>query len=111
MNWIPLTTETQLQQLIESSAAKLQAIYKHSTRCGISTMAKSRLERGLAPDNIDFYFLDLLAHRALSRKIEEVFGVQHESPQLLLIKGRVCIYHESHSGISMDELVERTAAA
>jgi len=111
MNWIQLTTEIQLQQVIDHSFERPQAIYKHSTRCALSSMAKSRLERGLPPANVDFHFLDLLANRSLSRKIEEVFGVIHESPQVLLIKNGVCVYHESHSGINMNEVLEKSAAA
>lgn len=111
MNWIPLTTETQLQQLTEQSSSVPQVIFKHSSRCAISSMAKSRLERGATPAGLDFHFLDLLTYRQLSRKIEEIFGVEHESPQLLIIKNGVCIYHESHTGINMNEVLEKAHAA
>jgi bacillithiol system protein YtxJ len=111
MNWILLTTDTQLQQIIERSAAKPQIIFKHSTRCAISSMTRNRLERNYQPVNIDFYFLDLIAHRPLSLKVAEVFNVTHESPQILLIKNGVCVYDESHTGISMDEIVEKSLAA
>jgi bacillithiol system protein YtxJ len=110
MNWIPLTTEIQLQQIIEHSSAKPQVIFKHSNRCSISSMAKNRLERNFQPAGIDFYFLDLLAHRPLSQKIAEVFKVTHESPQILLIKDGGCVFDESHTGISMDEIVEKSQA-
>ncbi len=108
MHWILLTNEIQLQQIIEHSATKPQVIFKHSTRCSISSMAKNRLERNYEPANIDFYFLDLLAHRPLSHNIAEVFNVDHESPQILLIKNGHCVYAESHTGISMEELVEKS---
>lgn len=111
MNWIVLTAETQLQEIIGHSTAKSQVIFKHSARCAISSMAKNRLERNFHPVNIDFYFLDLLAHRSLSQKIAEVFEVPHESPQLLLIKNGRCIYNESHTGINMNEVLEQSAAA
>ena len=111
MNWILLTNEAQLQEIIEKSAAKPQAIYKHSTRCATSSMVKNRLERNETPGNIDFYFLDLIAHRSLSNKIAEVFKVTHESPQLLLIKNGECVYEESHTGISMQETIEQSLAA
>jgi bacillithiol system protein YtxJ len=111
MNWILLTTDTQLQQIIERSAARPQIIFKHSTRCAISSMTKNRLERNYQPVTIDFYFLDLIAHRPLSFKVAEVFNVTHESPQILLIKNGVCVYDESHTGISMDEIVEKSLAA
>ena len=111
MNWIPLTTETQLQQIREYSTARPQVIFKHSSRCSISSMAKNRLERNAQPADIDFYFLDLLAHRQLSHKVADVFKITHESPQVLLIKNGQCVYDESHSGISMDEIMEKNAAA
>ena len=111
MNWIPLTTEAQLQELIERSASVPQVIFRHSTRCAISSMAKSRLERASPPEGPAFYFLDLIAYRPLSRKVEQVFGIEHESPQLLLIKNGACVYHESHSGINMEEIKEKANAA
>ena len=111
MSWNILTSELQLLQLIEQSEVKPQVIFKHSTRCAISSMAKNRLERKALPDGIDFYYLDLIANRPLSQKIAAVFNVEHESPQVLLIKGGRCVYTESHTGISMDELVEQSTAA
>jgi bacillithiol system protein YtxJ len=111
MHWILLTNEIQLQQIIEHSAIKPQVIFKHSTRCSISSMTKNRLERNFQPVTIDFYFLDLLAHRPLSHKIAEVFKIDHESPQILLIKNGHCLYDESHTGISMEEIVEKSGVA
>lgn len=107
MNWIELASPAQLDALIEASSAKAQVIFKHSTRCSISTMAKSRLERAGKPDELPFYYLDLLSHRPISNKIAEVFDVEHQSPQVLVIKNGECIYSESHSGISMDEILEK----
>ncbi|MEP6751038.1 MAG: bacillithiol system redox-active protein YtxJ [Bacteroidota bacterium] len=111
MNWTLLTTEAQIQQIVQHSFTRPQVIFKHSTRCAISSMAKSRLERNDEPANIDFYFLDLIADRPLSLKIAEIFNVAHESPQILLIKNGVCVYDESHTGIRMDEIVEKSLAA
>lgn len=104
MNWIPLTTETQLSEIKAASAQKAVVIFKHSTRCSISAVAKSRLERGREPENISFYFLDLINFRNLSNKVAEDFAVEHESPQVLLIRNGECVYDESHGGIRMEEL-------
>jgi bacillithiol system protein YtxJ len=72
-------------------------------------MAKGRLERSTQPDGIDFNYLDLIAHRNISSKIAEMFSVEHESPQILIIKNGECVYDESHNAISMDEIVEAVA--
>ena len=110
MNWISLTDEQQLLQIKELSNQKPQVIFKHSTRCSISSMAKNRLERSVVPDNADFYYLDLIRYRHLSDKIAEDFSVYHESPQILLIRNGDCIYEESHSGINMDDIAEQLPA-
>jgi bacillithiol system protein YtxJ len=111
MNWIALTTEAQLKEIAENSVERPQVIFKHSSRCATSSMAKSRLERNFQPAEIDFYFLDLIAYRSLSGKVAELFKVAHESPQVLLIKNKECVYEESHSGIRMDEIIEQSQAA
>ena len=107
MNWIDLNSEEQLGSLKEASKLKPLVIFKHSTRCAISSMAKSRLERNPQPEGIDFYYLDLIQHKALSNKVAEVFTVYHESPQILLIKNGECVYDESHSGIQMNDIIEQ----
>ncbi|WP_276133686.1 bacillithiol system redox-active protein YtxJ [Polluticoccus soli] len=111
MKWAQLTTEEQLDAIKNESAEKPVVIFKHSTRCSISTMAKSRLERAEAPEDVTFYYLDLIQFRPVSNKIAEVFDVHHESPQVLVIKNGECVYDESHNGISMDEIVEQVKAA
>ena len=109
MNWIALTSESQLQEIIQTSAKRTQVIFKHSTRCGISSLAKSRLEKAKPSGDIDFYYLDLIAYRALSHKVAETFNVYHESPQVLVVRNGQCVYDESHLGISMDDIVKYAA--
>ena len=107
MNWIDLKNADQLTEIKELSKTRAQVIFKHSTRCSISSMAKSRLERNLQPVSTDFYFLDIFMFRSLSNKIAEDFDVYHESPQVLLIKNTKCVYEESHSGIQMADIEEQ----
>lgn len=104
MNWIPLCSSEDLEQVIHLSQEKPQVIFKHSTRCSISSVAKSRLERAGAPSEFQFHYLDLISYRSLSNSIADRFSVEHESPQILVIKDGKCIYNESHMGIDMDEI-------
>ncbi len=106
MNWKEFIDESGLEAIKKLSIEKTQVIFKHSTRCSISTMAKSRLERSAKPDGIDFNYLDLIAHRDISTKIASDFNVEHASPQILVIKNGECIYDESHNAINMDEILE-----
>jgi bacillithiol system protein YtxJ len=111
MHWIHLTDDEQLKQIISKSQERPQVIFKHSTRCSISSVALQRLQKVSQPSNIDFYFLDLLSYRTLSNRIAQVFNVPHESPQVLVIRDGRCIYEESHMGISMNEIVQHVQAA
>lgn len=109
MNWIHLTDEEQLKSIVTKSQARPQVVFKHSTRCSISAVALQRLQKSQQPAEVDFYFLDLISNRTLSNKIAEVFEVQHESPQVLVIKDGQCVYNESHLGISMMDILDNAA--
>lgn len=109
INWNELTNTDQLDELDKQSENQPVIIYKHSTRCSISAAALNRLERKWDPHqaaSIQPHFLDLLAHRDVSNEIAARYAVEHESPQLLLIRGGKCVYHTSHLGISFDEMIE-----
>src|ERR1700744_6519155 len=109
MNWIQLTNEQQLDKVKEESREQPVVIFKHSTRCSISSMAKNRLDRETPPQNVLFYYLDLLQYRPISNKIAEDFHVHHQSPQILIIKNGECTYEESHNGIDMRDIAEQIA--
>ena len=94
----------QLDELVANSTNRPQVIFKHSTRCSISSMVLNRLERETPPKGWDFYFLDLLAHRDISNAIAEKLQVHHESPQIILIKNTEVVMEDSHMSIQMGEL-------
>ncbi|MDB5005249.1 MAG: ytxJ [Mucilaginibacter sp.] len=103
MAWIQLQSAEQLNNIKQQQGYSL--IFKHSTRCSISMMAKRRFELDWEdlPENMPLYFLDLIQHRDISNQIVQLFQVHHESPQLLLIKDGECILDQSHGGISIEE--------
>lgn len=108
INWIPLQHLGQLDELVAFSANKPAVIFKHSTRCSVSRFALKQFENEFdLDDKVDAYFLDLLEHRDISNEIASRFGVYHQSPQLLLIKGGKSIYDVSHSDIHAEELKEK----
>ncbi|MES2268360.1 MAG: bacillithiol system redox-active protein YtxJ [Bacteroidota bacterium] len=103
MEWISLDTTEQIDNIKQQAGYSL--IFKHSTRCSISMMAKRRFEMDWEnlPADMPLYFLDLIKHRDLSNKIAQDFSVYHESPQMLLIKDGECVLDQSHGSISIDE--------
>jgi bacillithiol system protein YtxJ len=110
-NWIIMDGETRWEEALASSFHKPVLLFKHSTRCPLSSMALNRL-KGLDRafyDQADFYYLDLIAHRSLSTQMAEHFGVQHESPQVLWVEQGQCQYHASHMDIRPAALMARLA--
>ncbi|MGB4775827.1 MAG: bacillithiol system redox-active protein YtxJ [Daejeonella sp.] len=107
MDWTPLNTQQQLQEIKTKIGYSL--IFKHSTRCSISLMAKKKFELDWdsIPKNTPLYFLDLLNYRDISNEIADEFNVHHESPQLLLIKDGECIFESSHGEISAEDVTEQ----
>ena len=106
LTWIPLTTIAQLEQIKQESKTEAVLMFKDSTRCGISKMVIKQFE-GLFSEEHKFmkvYYLDLLNHRDISKEIGEMFEVEHQSPQLLVIKNEVCVHHASHSDITETNL-------
>lgn len=110
MTWRIISSQEDLEEAIRTSYEIDVVIFKHSTTCSISHMAKLRLESNWSfTSEIVPYYLDLKVYRDLSNEISERFQVVHESPQLLLIRKGECIYDASHFDITVDELKETLA--
>ncbi|SHG32574.1 bacillithiol system protein YtxJ [Flavobacterium segetis] len=104
-NWIELNDLGQLNEISSLSNDKPIAIFKHSTRCSVSRMALKQFENEFDnADKVTLYFLDLIENRAISNEIASRFGVNHQSPQLILIKDGKAVYHVSHSDIDANAL-------
>ena len=110
MNWITLKSPDQLEALRAESKNQTIVIFKHSTRCSISSMSLDRLLRNWKQgdeEKVEPYYLDLISFRALSDQIEDEFGVEHASPQVILVKDGKAVYDNSHFGISYSEIFSK----
>lgn len=107
MNWNYLERTEQLNDIVNESSHNTILIFKHSTRCNISRAALDRLERNWKEaevPNVKPYFLDLLSYRNISNAIAEQFNVEHQSPQVLIIRNGKSVYDNSHYGIDFSEI-------
>lgn len=105
--WKYIESEEDLKKAIENSFNQKIAIFKHSTSCFISKTVLKNFEKEIenADQKPELYFLDLLAHRAISNKIALDLEIRHESPQLLVIENGKVINSASHQHISADQIV------
>jgi bacillithiol system protein YtxJ len=107
MNWIALQSIAQLEEILSRQSPSL--LFKHSTRCSISSVALERLNKSSLSDRVNAYLLDLLSYRSISDAIATRLQVHHESPQVLLVKNGECCYDESHLSITAADLEEELA--
>ncbi len=108
IDWNTLKDVSQIDEIIQTSKEIPVVIFKHSTRCSISRMALRQFENEFAlQGKVTPYFLDLIAYREVSNGISQRFNVEHESPQVLLIKEGVVIHHASHEGINAASLNQK----
>tara|TARA_R110002124_G_scaffold227889_1_gene393168 strand:+ start:68163 stop:68555 length:393 start_codon:yes stop_codon:yes gene_type:complete len=104
--WNRLLSLEQLNELEEESKTLPVAIFKHSTRCGISRMVLKQFESSykIEPDKMKLYYLDLLNNRDVSDEVGYKFQVIHQSPQLIVIKNGNAVAHASHHSINSLDL-------
>ncbi|GAB1309220.1 bacillithiol system redox-active protein YtxJ [Urechidicola sp. KH5] len=107
--WVELLDIATLKEIEQSELPVL--IFKHSTRCGISSMVWRRFKQdySFSQSEVTFYYLDLLRHRTISNEITARYNVVHESPQLIVLNRGEVIAHASHSAINDLELASLIA--
>ncbi len=106
IEWKELTELNDLEQVGALSSRTPVVLYKHSTRCGLSHDVKRSLEedwKGVV-SSVDFFQLDILAHRSISDRIAERWNVPHQSPQILLIYRDELVYEGSHHAVSAERI-------
>ncbi len=106
--WIFLTNINQLEDIKKKSTKKLQIVFKHSTRCNISSMVMNKFVKNynLTKNDVDLYYLDLLNYRNVSDEVGFKFQVIHQSPQMLIIKNKEAVHSASHYNIDASRIFE-----
>ncbi len=100
-DWVSLNDLQQIEEIITDSYERAVVIFKHSTRCSISRFALNRFESDFrfTKEEILPFYLDLLSFREISNELANRFGVEHQSPQIIVIKNGKPVYAASHENI------------
>ncbi|AWW30578.1 bacillithiol system redox-active protein YtxJ [Echinicola strongylocentroti] len=110
MTWKAIDHLEQINKIKEESKNQPVLIFKHSTSCSISGMAWNRLQRNWQEgdfEKVSPYVLDLLSYRDISNAIAQEFAVDHESPQVILLKDGMAFYDTSHMGINYQDIIDK----
>ncbi len=91
----PITDEKDWEDLLARSNSEPVIVFKHSATCPVSAAAYSEMSR-IEPD---VSLLVVQRARELSREIEARTGVQHESPQAIILRNGQAVWNASHWSI------------
>jgi bacillithiol system protein YtxJ len=87
----------------------MKLIYKHSYRCPVSRRAKVEVDAFLEHNTreLEYEFVDVIENRPRSMEIAEQYGIQHESPQIILLNDNGAVQqHASHGAITTERIKE-----
>lgn len=108
MKWIEIKETSDAKGLKQESVlnpSRNYIIFKHSTRCSTSRMAKNLFESEWSiPDSV--HLVNVVESRDVSNSIASLFNIDHESPQVLVIRNGEAIYDNSHSRIDANEIIK-----
>jgi len=95
--------------LDEALKAPRGILYKHSTRCPVSTYAFEEI-RSFANSHPAWtiYVLKVIEQRPLSDEVVARLAIPHQSPQVFVIRNGHCTWNASHADINEWELDKQT---
>jgi len=104
--FVPITDAEAVDALFDRSRREPVLIFKHDPWCGISRRVEKELRRlgGTLPT------IDVARDRSISLGLAERTGVQHESPQVLLLRNGEAIWSASHRDVTSDKVTQALEA-
>jgi bacillithiol system protein YtxJ len=103
--FLKLTDKQTLDRLLVDSKDHPVVLFKHSNSCGISAAAYREMEQ---LDDINL--LEIQSARELSRTIEDITGVEHESPQVIVLKNGKAVWNASHYKVKASAVADAVEA-
>ncbi len=104
-----LTSLAALDALLQASHHQPVLFFKHSNTCPISTRAYGEFEKYLASAAsaaVQHALIVVQRARAVSNQLADITGVEHESPQAILVRAGKAVWNESHFKLKNDVLVD-----
>jgi bacillithiol system protein YtxJ len=109
-----IRTEQELESILEASKERPVLLFKHSNACPISGRAHEEVSQFLeehADPPFGFAMIVVQMARPLSNAVAERLGIEHESPQAIVVRNGEVVWSTSHWNITRKSLAEALAAA
>ena len=101
----PVSSLSDLESVFDRSTEQTSLLFLFDPFCPISWTAREEMD-AIEGEVLE---IDVSKGRELTREVERVTGVRHESPQLLVLAGREARWSASHGKIRADRVNAATA--
>lgn len=103
---------TSAQEFDEAASQDLCIVFKHSPTCMISRVAYAAVARfRSAKPDLPIHLVSVKRRRDVSMYIADKTGIEHASPQILVLRRGAVVADTSHDGITerwLREIVSKT---
>jgi len=103
--FLKLADKETWEQLLTASDERPVLVFKHSNACGISSRAYREMEQ-LQDVNV----LEVQSARDLSREVADRTGIEHESPQVIVLRNGKAVWNASHYDVKAGAVAEAMRA-
>jgi bacillithiol system protein YtxJ len=105
-NFTPVTEAGEFDELLARSHDAPVVLFKHSTTCPISARAHRQMLQ--LPVEVAGRVSLVIVQRAreLSRRVAELTGIRHESPQTIILRNGEAVWSASHFDITAEAVAQ-----
>jgi len=106
---LPLFPDEQLRE--EFATQELVVLYKHSPLCGLCDIAIAEVNAFVdANPGVPVWMVDVISQRPMSQRLATMLHVEHESPQVIMVRRGEPVWNGSHRRVTRTRLEEAVAA-
>jgi bacillithiol system protein YtxJ len=105
-NFTPVTETGEFADLLARSHEAPVVLFKHSTTCPISARAHRQMLQLPAEVAGQISLVIVQRARELSRHVAEQTGIQHESPQTIILRNGQAVWSASHFDITAEAVAQ-----
>ena len=98
--FVEIVTVDALDQFLAKANGSAAVLFKHSDTCGVSVRAYAEMSKLREPVGL----ITVQKARAVSDEIEKRWNVDHESPQVLIIRDGKAVWDTSHFQVKAEQV-------
>ena len=98
--FVEIVTVAALNQFLTGASGAAAVLFKHSDTCGVSARAYAEMSKLREPVGL----ITVQKARTVSDEIEKRWNVDHESPQVLIIRDDKVVWDASHFQVKAEQV-------